>query len=215
MFTAWLDAYKNIFTYKTRTSRCDFWAFMLVNFILMLLVIIPYEYANYNALISGAAVAPIKVYAYFTFSIIELFVYLALYVRRLHDTGVGGWKGFFGPLTYSALGLIVLALIGNAVLPADKPASESADALSSLLGFGVLILLLINLYYLVKTFIAAGFMEEERAENAYGAPKFTDDCCKGKILRYASLYAVVMIIYLITMFTVQFSLYLTLISRGF
>lgn len=215
VFAAWLDAYKNIFTYKARTNRCDFWAFMLINFILMLFVIVPYEYSNYNALMYGVPVAPAKVYAYWAFSGIELLVYLALYVRRLHDTGANGWKGFFGPMTYSALGLIVLAVAGNYVLPDNQSVSENADIASSLLGLGVLILLLINLFYLIKTFIAVGFMEEERAENAYGTPKFVDDCCKGKILRYASWYTLLAIIYIIVILTVQFSLYLTLLGRSF
>lgn len=214
-FAAWLDAYKKIFTYKSRTSRCDFWAFMLINFILMLFVIVPYEYASYNALFSGTPIAPVKVYAYWAFSIVELFVYLALYVRRLHDTGANGWKGFFGPLTYSALGLIALALIGNYALPEDQIVGEKDDITASVFGLGVLVLLFINLYYLIKTFIAVGFMEEERAENAYGAPKFADDCCKGKILRYATWYTLLMLVYIITVFSVQFSLYMALLGRGY
>lgn len=214
-FAAWMDAYINIFNYKTRTNRCDFWAFMLINFILMLFVLVPYEYANYNALIYGEPVAPIKVYAYWAFSLIELLVYLALYVRRLHDMGSGGWKGFFRPMTYSALGIIALAVIGNFALPENELMTENANVAASLLGLGVLVLLFINLFYLIKTVIAVAFMEEERAENAYGAPKFTDDCCKGKILRYATWYTLLMVIYIIAIFAIQFSLYLTLFSRSF
>ena len=214
-FAAWLDAYKKIFTYKSRTNRCDFWAFMLINFLVMLCVIIPYEYSNYSTLLYGTSITPAKIYAYWAFSIIELFVYLALYVRRLHDTGIGGWKGFFAPMTYSALGLVVLAFAGNYVIPMDQPVSKNASMIASLLGIAVIILLLINLFYLIKTFIAAGFMEEDRAENAYGAPKFMDDCCKGKILCYATWYALLMVIYFIIMFSVQFSLYMRLLNRGF
>lgn len=215
MFAAWLDAYKKIFDYKSRTTRCDFWAFVLINFIFMLLVTIPYEYANYNALFSGTEVSPVTRFAYLGFLIVELLAYLALYVRRLHDTGASSWKGFFAPLTYSALGIVALAAIGNFALSDETIGSEKYETVSSVLGLGVLVLLLINLYYLIKTFIAVGFIEEERAENAYGAPKFTDDCGKGKILRYATWYTLLTIIYVIIVLSVQFSLYLALIGRGF
>ncbi|MCM1324678.1 MAG: DUF805 domain-containing protein [Acetobacter sp.] len=213
-FSAWLDTYKNIMNYKGRTNRYDFWAFMLINAILVLAIAVPYEIANYNALMTRTVMTPAIVYAYWGFSIIEMFVYLALYVRRIHDTGVSGWKGFFRPLTFTALGLLALAIIGNIVMPENSMITNQDTVLSSLLGWAVVILLFINLYYLIKIFIATGFMEEERVENAYGAPKLMDECCKKKILRFASLYTLLVIVYAVILFSMSIYFSFSMLRNG-
>lgn len=214
MFAAWFGAYKKIFNYKTRSSRYDFWAYMLINLFISLLIAIPYQSAKYEAFFNGGEVSTLLQIVYWIVSVVMLLASLALFVRRLHDMGQSGWKGFFRPMTFSALGLIALTVIGNALFP-DTTKPEEVESLSaSLLGGGILVLLLVNFYYLCKTAIAAGFIEGEQVENAYGLPMFADDCTKAKILRYASLYTVIFVIYMTAMLVVAYYLSLAMLFRG-
>ncbi len=214
MFAAWFDAYKKILDYKTRSSRYDFWAYMLINLFISLLIAIPYQSAKYEAIFNGGEVSVVFQSLYWTVSVVMLLASLALFVRRLHDMGESGWKGFFRPMTFSALGLIALTVVGNALFP-DNVTTEDVESLSaSLLGIGILVLLLINFYYLCKTTIAVAFMEGEQAENAYGLPLFADDCTKAKILRYASLYTVIFLIYMAAMLVVIYYLSMAMLLGG-
>ncbi len=197
MFAAWIDGYKKIFDYKSRTNRYEFWAFMLINLIFTILISIPYQRANMTAMFTGEDFKFVYFLAYWAFVIVEMLIYLSLYVRRLHDTGADGWKGYFRPLTYSALAIIALVAVGQQISPAATDLSYHPGMRESLLGLALIILLLINLYYLCKTFIGAGFVEEDREDNAYGTAKLLDSCRKGKFLRYAALYITFMSIYMI------------------
>lgn len=210
MLGAWVKAYRKIFDYKTRSSRYDFWAYALINLIVSLFVTVPYR----NALFSGDELSVTMQVVYWTLCIIMMFASLALVVRRLHDMGKSGWKGFFAPLTYTALGLVVLTAVGNFIIPDDANPEQLETLSASLLGIGVLVLLLVNFYYLCKTFIAASFMEGEPAENAYGLPIFADDCTRAKILRYASLYVVIFTIYMVILLTALYYLSMVMLMGG-
>lgn len=214
LFAAWASAYKKIFNYNTRSSRYDFWAYMLVNLIVSLVIVIPYQNEKYQAMFNGGEISAVLQVIYWIISLIMLFASLALVVRRLHDFGVGGWKGFFRPMTFSALGIIVLMVVSDFVVSDEQIAENVESVTAGVLGISVLVLVLVNFYYLCKTFIAAGFMEGEQAENAYGLPIFADDCTKAKVLRYASLYAVIFSIYMVVMILVIYYLSMALFMGG-
>lgn len=206
-FVAWLDGYRKIFNYKSRTNRYDFWAFMLLNLVIVTLISLPYHLADIAAYASGQKLPLIIDCLYWGFSFFIMLAYLALYVRRLHDAGYDAWKGFFRPMTYSILGIVVLAIVGHLFLSPDDN-----NGVAALLGGSIVILLLVNLYYLCKTFIASGFMEEEAEENAYGAAKLLKACGKRKFLRYATLYLIISIFYMILILSVQYYFSIMLLS---
>ncbi len=208
-FRAWVDGYRKMFNYKSRTNRYDFWAFMLLNFVLVSLITFPYQLMDIFALTSRWTLPPVINYAYLGFSLIVTLAYLSLFVRRLHDAGYNGWKGFFGPMTYSILGIVALIIVGHLVFQEDKISEQRAD----LFELGLMVLLLINLYYIFKTFIAASFMEED-AENAYGLPKLLSDCDKKKVLRYAALYVVVSVLYMAVILGLHFYYFTMLYVNG-
>ncbi len=210
-FAAWLDGYRKIFQYNGRTNRYDFWAFMLVNFVLFLFITIPYQLANFVALANEQYLPTAVEFVYWGLFFVIMLACISLYVRRLHDAGYNSWEGFFRPMTYSILGIIALIIVGQISVPADDIATTS-DWRSSALGWGLIVLLLINLYYLCKTFIAAAFMEED-AVNAYGEPKLLKDCSKKKVVRYATLYLILSIFYTVFLI-IHFYYSLMLLTGG-
>lgn len=210
MLGAWGSAYRKIFDYKTRSSRYDFWAFSLVNLIVSLFITVPYR----KAVFEGVEMSVSMQIAYWALFLVMTFAFLALVVRRLHDMGKSGWKGFFAPLTYSSLGLVALTAIASFIIPDDANPQELTSITDTVLGIAALILLLVNFYYLCKIFIAASFMEGEPAENAYGLPIFADDCTKAKVLRYASLYMVIFMIYMVLVLTALYYLSIVMLMGG-
>ena len=186
---SWVNAYKNIFNFKGRASRFEFWSFMLINLFIFM--------------IAGAILAFIpNTVIYLVLSLIlcvaEIIVYLSAFTRRLHDAGYSAWKGFFRPLVFSWLAT-TLIWFGAVLLQDAYP--DSTTMFITLYGF-VILTMLMYIYYTIKIFIAAGFFEEEHNANIYGAASFIDDAHKNKSLIYASLYILSMfILYLSTVVT--------------
>ena len=179
IWTAFVAGYKNMFTYKARASRYDYWAFMLANFVFCLVFL--------GGLVAlGNVATPIVLGSTFLiFVAVQLFVYLALMVRRLHDTGHNAWKGFFAPMTYSALAYLTLSYVLKYMSFND--ASKSYVVFGLALSVFNLILALINSYYLIKTYIVASFIEEDKNANEFGLYRASD---MNKTIFFASLYFV-------------------------
>ncbi len=191
---SWVNAYKNIFNFKGRTSRFEFWSFMLINLFMFMIV------GGILAFIPNTVV-------YLVLSLIlciaEIFVYLSIFTRRLHDAGYSAWKGFFKPLVFSWF--FTLLIWFGAVFCQDAY-PENTGTLLTLYSF-VIFAMLMYIYYTIKIFIAAGFFEEEHNANVYGAASFIDDAHKNKSLIYASLYILSMfILYLSTVVTAFYSI---------
>lgn len=210
LFGAWIDAYKRVFDYKSRTNRYTFWAFMLVNMFFTFLLAIPYQRANINALFAGKLLNPAYVWGYWIFIVIEMFVYLALYVRRLHDTGEGGWKGYFRPMTYSILTILALIVVAERL---DVDANSAYGLKEALLGIVLIVLLFINLYYLFKTIIAVSFIEEDNEDNAYGIASTLSACQKKTFLRCATLYIILTFIYMTTVWALVYFMSFSVMLR--
>ncbi len=190
---AWIHAYKNIFNFKGRTSRFEFWSFMLINIFALLLVSLGIETLAPSTI---ALVLTVLIY------LVEIVVYLSIFVRRLHDAGYSAWKGFFRPLLISWVLTGIVSFYGI-MYPQSHP--ENVKTFISIASLAV-VLLLVYGYYGIKTFIAAGFFEEEHNANVYGAASFIDDAHKMKSLRYAAIYLLIIILgYLISLSSIFYS----------
>ncbi len=180
-FRAFIDGYKNIFKYNARTSRYEYWSFLLLNLI----------FANIFSLaivFCSDILSPISTIVITSiFNLIQIIVYLALVVRRIHDVGEKAWKSFYAPLTYSAIAVLALAF-GVSYLSKIVPTMSVSLILVIIL---MLVALFINLYYLMKIFIVASFVEEEAKENIYGLQKPYD---LNKTIRFMCLYFLIAIV---------------------
>lgn len=87
LLTAFLAGFKNMFDFKTRASKYDYWAFIFANFLFSLIL-----------LVAGMLLSPLfpvmalygGIIIYYVYSIVEFIAVLALTVRRLHDTNHSG-----------------------------------------------------------------------------------------------------------------------------
>ena len=201
ILTAWVDGYRNIFNYKSRTSRFDFWSFMLVNFLVTLLVVAPYDRAIFNAQANNTVVSSALVSAYWIFTFVEFLVYLPLFVRRLHDINYSGWKGYFRQLTYLIITLFALMVLGQQKILTTDEVSVATTLWSVIF----LAASFFTAYYMIKIFVTAGFIEGDYEDNEYGAPTEADRFCKRRILRMASTYILLATTYLVVTFCIQMS----------
>ncbi|MBR5154340.1 MAG: DUF805 domain-containing protein [Alphaproteobacteria bacterium] len=203
---AFIKGYKNMFSYKARTNRFEFWSFLAINFIFTalfvgLLVLIANQL---NDILIGSI--------FIALVLVEILAFIALIARRLHDTGRKAWKGFFGPISYSAI-LNILTMVLFAYLAKDSK-GMSQELFSKLLFVGSLaaIFAMINTYYSIKTFIVAGFVEEEKVENDFGVPSILTQKLLNKTIHIASIYFL-----LVFIASIINNIFMTLLSmvRGF
>lgn len=107
LLTAFLAGFKNMFDFKTRASKYDYWAFVFANILFSLIL-----------LVAGMLLSPLfpimvlygGIIIYYVYSIVEFIAVLALSVRRLHDTNHSG-KILWLPLVFG-LGIV----LGTALL---------------------------------------------------------------------------------------------------
>ncbi len=194
---AWIRAYKNMFNFKGRSSRFEFWSFMLINIFALLLFSLGLEFTTPSLITASLGIV---IY------LVEFVVFLSMFVRRLHDAGYSAWKGFFRPLLFSWILLVSVSLYLVMYTPTNPYELQLFLVLAA-------IFLIFYGYYGIKTFIAAGFFEEERNANVYGAASFIDDAHKMRSLKYASIYLLIVIFgYLISLSSVVYSALLDLYS---
>lgn len=87
LWTVFVAGFKNMFDFKTRASKYDYWAFIFANFLFSLIL-----------LVAGMLLSPLfpiialygGIIIYHAYSIVEFIAVLALSVRRLHDTNHSG-----------------------------------------------------------------------------------------------------------------------------
>lgn len=207
-FCAWARAYKNLFNFKGRTSRFEFWSSMLINMFVILLLVSGVAFAMPHAHKITTVLAIL-------FYIAEVFFYLSLFVRRLHDAGYGAWKGFFRPFVLYWLLTGILSAAGTVyALQGGKIYSGFSTGESFIIlgcGAATLLVMMFYGYYSLKIFIAAGFFEEERGANQYGTASFYDAGHKAKSLRYAAIYLLFLLVGYLTYFM---STYMDAVERG-
>ena len=87
LLTAFVSGFQNIFNFKTRASKYDYWAFIFANLLFSLIL-----------LVAGMLLSPLfpimalygGIIIYYVYSIVESIAVISLSVRRLHDTNHSG-----------------------------------------------------------------------------------------------------------------------------
>ena len=178
VLSSFVDAYKKMFTFNARSSRFEFWSFVLVNFIF--LSVLTFGIVELSEYIGYLATKII----FIVLGVIEFFVYSALLARRIHDTGNTVWKGFLRPI-FICLAIMVGIFIFN----------ESATSENSFLTIFSLCNIMCYIYFLVKTVIVTAFIEGEDKENSFGFPKPINEAQKSKLVFLISLYFTIITVY--------------------
>ena len=97
LLSAFTAGFKNIFNFKTRASKYDYWAFIFANLLLGAVVL------GTCVVLSNILALPLLfmgvLLAYYIYAIVETIAVLALTVRRLHDTNHSG-KILWLPLVF-------------------------------------------------------------------------------------------------------------------
>ena len=186
-FRAWLNVYKNIFNFRGRTSRYEFWSFQLINSFVMvafwIACYIDLAFANscyHNAVtIESSWYCPPHCFrVMIRYSILANLVFyfitnFSLSVRRLHDAGIPAWKGYCRPLIYCFALFFVFILVGRY--------SRISDVLGVLFGY-------LYLYYVVKVFTTAGWAQEDCNAFEDEEPRYIDIEHKKRAMKYATIW---------------------------
>ena len=187
-WAAWTRVYKNIFNYKGRTSRYEFWSFMLIN--LFFALIFGYGVSLLFSLFTSLEIGTLYLAVFLAVSFLAI---LSLSVRRIHDIGYSAWNGFYKQLTFSFIAfLITIILTGFVAASQNQTGGEnwwgivSVDACLLLLAASFLVIS----YYSTKIGIAVTYFEGKATDNAYGKVLYTDENYKMLSLRYASIFCV-------------------------
>ena len=192
---AWARAYKNIFNFKGRTSRYEYWAYALANMFFSFFI-----GAGLNIISESTIVKTGQPCAWCEgFSSFMMFVWfliaLSLTVRRLHDCGYAAWKGFFRPTVIWCIVLMLLSIASTyAQLETTDINAKGLSIVAMTIGAVAIVAFVAVIYYVCKTCIVSGFYEEEKADNTYGAPMYNDACYKRYGIRYAGLVITLLII---------------------
>lgn len=181
---AWARAYKNIFNFKGRTSRYEYWAYVLFNMFFAFLL------GASSSFIEDRTGQPcVWCERFSTFMMIVWgVVAISITVRRLHDCGYPAWKGFFRPMIAWCILLFALAIVSEKLQLDNAAATQQYSILSFTIGSIAIVAVLAMLYYSVKTCLVSGYYEEENADNEFGAVAYNDACYKKHGIRYMSLF---------------------------
>jgi len=166
--------FKNLFYFKGRARRSEFWPFFLL--IIVLWIILNYIWFKYdingNKMISAQSISESMLFVIgsFLLGIFPIPLLLSCLVRRLHDTGHGGMLaisgGVAGVLFFSAFYANLAYVFLSVKNPDVYPENDTW-------GFGVIgitvcifiVLLIILLYFVLK--------DSQKDNNKYGeSPKY-------------------------------------------
>lgn len=172
LWTAFVAGFKNMFDFKTRASKYDYWAFIFANFLFSLIL-----------LVAGMLLSPLfpimalygGIIIYHAYSIVEFIAVLALSVRRLHDTNHSG-QLLWLPVIFGFC--IILGIVLDTKLQAVV-FGTALTAASGIVFLGVIVWLFI--LYLRKG---------QAEENRFGKPVEEDS----KYDKFANLYIILYVL---------------------
>ncbi len=149
-FEHWLFAVKRSFDYKGRSSRKEFWMFLVSSIIFDFLIILLF---GKNSIINSV---------WYLFS---MFPYIALMIRRFHDVDESGWL----TLVYYGSFLLSLTLVGLYVY-------EAYEAKESDFIFYFILLVLFTICFVVSLWfsIILAFEKGTPGPNKYGPNPIED-----------------------------------------
>lgn len=172
LLTAFVAGFKNIFNFKTRASKYDYWAFVFANILFSLIL-----------LVAGMLLSPLfpimvlygGIIIYYAYSIVEFIAVLALSVRRLHDTNHSG-QLLWLPVIFG------FCMILGIVLDTKLQAVVFGTALMSASGIAFLgVIVWLFILYLRKG---------QAEENRFGKPVEEDS----KYDKFANLYIILYVL---------------------
>lgn len=152
MFQSFLNAYINYFKFSGRTSRYEYFSFILM-FLCAVVAII----------VLSALISPFLFILYIFFALASIIPMLSITNRRLHDTGRNLWNGLFNWYVYTSVFGMVSISITYALM------SPKGMLISYLITF--VLMLFAQIRYLVFVCKRGG-----TESNKYGeAPKLNDE----------------------------------------
>lgn len=172
-FRAWLNVYKNIFNFKGRTSRYEFWSFQLINSFVMVFFWGVFHFFLQLLFIFGDHLLPKFFTIMLSGSVIYFITNLSLFVRRLHDAGIPAWKGYCRPL------ICCFALFFYVMLV--RKYGRIGEVIMFLSSY-------LYLYYVVKVFMTAGWALEEYDVFDGQEPRYVDIEHQKRAMKYAVIW---------------------------
>lgn len=190
---AWFNGWRQTFNLKGRSSRFEFWAFLLLNSILMVVIQLKCAYVMserylLSAYAEGYSLETISrniTFAELIFYLtifIPLFPLISLLVRRMHDLGKIAWEKYFEPLFMS---VVVLSLLLVALLELNN-----TDYAYTMLCLGVCFVTLLYGagFYGLKILIMAMFYRGETEANNFGVSQYNSDEYEAQALNLSCFY---------------------------
>lgn len=177
LLTAFVAGFKNMFDFKTRASKYDYWAFVFANILFSLIL-----------LVAGMLLSPLfpimvlygGIIIYYAYSIVEFIAVLALSVRRLHDTNHSG-KILWLPLVFG-LGIV----LGTALLQYMK----NIGSTFFVLGIGLFAASTLVFFGVALWIFILCLRKGQTEENRFGKP--VDEAVEYN--KFANIYIVVYLV---------------------
>lgn len=177
LLTAFVAGFKNMFDFKTRASKYDYWAFVFANILFSLIL-----------LVAGMLLSPLfpimvlygGIIIYYAYSIVEFIAVLALSVRRLHDTNHSG-KILWLPLVFG-LGIV----LGTALLQHMK----NIGSTFFVLGIGLFAASTLVFFGVALWIFILCLRKGQTEENRFGKP--VDEAVEYN--KFANIYIVVYLV---------------------
>ena len=172
LLTAFVAGFKNMFNFKNRASKYDYWGFIFANFLFSLIL-----------LVAGMLLSPLfpvialygGIIIYYAYSIVEFIAVLALSARRLHDTNHSG-QLLWLPVIFG------FCMILGIVLDTKLQAVVFGTALMAASGIAFLgVIVWLFILYLRKG---------QTEENRFGKPVVEDQ----KYDKFANLYIILYVL---------------------
>ena len=85
MITSYISTLKQVFNYRGRSTRKDFWVFNSVNFIFAFIWVVLRVYFKFSDLLQTVDFAFVAIFA------LLFLPTVAVSIRRLHDVSLSGW----------------------------------------------------------------------------------------------------------------------------
>lgn len=178
LLTAFLAGFKNMFDFKTRASKYDYWAFVFAN------VLIGFVVLGVSAVLAMILTSTFLFWtfliAYYVYSLVESVAVLSLTVRRLHDTNHSG-KILWLPLVFG-LGIV----LGTALLQYMK----NIGSTFFVLGIGLFAASTLVFFGVALWIFILCLRKGQTEENRFGKP--VDEAAEYN--KFANIYIVVYLI---------------------
>lgn len=193
IFKIFFNGWKNVFNLKGRSSKLEFWCFLLVNSVLSAIVQLHSSYIlspSYlmNANMRGYSLEQIEqniAWASLCFwmsLLLPLIPLGSMLVRRMHDIGRASWHGY---LEQVFMGGVVMSML---LISIDE--LEGTDLEYTILALSVCFITIFYsvMFYGLKFLISCFFLKGEDGENEFGKPCIFGEKYDELSLKFAVFY---------------------------